>query len=175
MTNLKLASLNGGDRTVVPVDSVKIGLGFTVIAGPCTVESEEQTVETAIAVKKAGAHALRSVSVKDSGMPPSACKKVREPRSQIQAVGGQVIRDQDEMIEPPPVRAADILDNRVDRAADGDHAARTRSGRSCTGADIRCSAILEPTAVRTILTYLGFPDKPPGLAPARIPEQSQFA
>jgi len=34
------------------------------------------------------------------------------------------------------------------------------------------SAILEPTAVRTILTYLGLPDKPPELAPARIPEQS---
>jgi 3-deoxy-7-phosphoheptulonate synthase len=69
MTNLKLASLNGGDRTVVPVDSVKIGLGFTVIAGPCTVESEEQTVETAIAVKKAGAHALRGGAFKPRSSP----------------------------------------------------------------------------------------------------------
>ena len=31
------------------------------------------------------------------------------------------------------------------------------------------SAILEPTAVRTILTYLGLPDKPPELAPAIVP------
>ena len=37
------------------------------------------------------------------------------------------------------------------------------------------SAIVEPTAVRTILTYLSLPDKPTALAPARIPEQSQFA
>src|SRR6185436_17032917 len=32
---------------------------FTVIAGPCAVESEKQTLETAIAVKAAGAHLLR--------------------------------------------------------------------------------------------------------------------
>jgi hypothetical protein len=37
------------------------------------------------------------------------------------------------------------------------------------------SAILEPHAIRSILTYLGLPDKPPELAPARIPEQTQFA
>ena len=69
MTNLKLATLNGTERTVVPVDSVKIGEGFTMIAGPCTVESEEQTVETAIAVKKAGAHALRGGAFKPRSSP----------------------------------------------------------------------------------------------------------
>src|SRR5690348_5036424 len=37
------------------------------------------------------------------------------------------------------------------------------------------SAILEPTAVRTILTYLKLPEKPPELAPAHIPEQEEFA
>ena len=37
------------------------------------------------------------------------------------------------------------------------------------------SAILEPNAIKSILTYLKLPDKAPELAPARIPEQSQFA
>ena len=35
----------------------RLGKGFTVIAGPCSVESEEQTLETAKAVKAAGADA----------------------------------------------------------------------------------------------------------------------
>jgi len=37
------------------------------------------------------------------------------------------------------------------------------------------SAILEPFAIQSILTYLGLPDKPPELMPAQIPEQHQFA
>ncbi len=37
------------------------------------------------------------------------------------------------------------------------------------------SAILEPHAIRSILTHLRLPDKPPELAPALIPEQPQFA
>jgi 3-deoxy-7-phosphoheptulonate synthase len=69
MTNLKLATLNESGRTVVPVDSVKFGDGFTIIAGPCTVESEEQTIETAIAVKKAGADALRGGAFKPRSSP----------------------------------------------------------------------------------------------------------
>jgi 3-deoxy-7-phosphoheptulonate synthase len=70
MTNLRLASISdGGERTVVPVDSARIGAGFTVIAGPCTVESEEQTIETAIAVKKAGADALRGGAFKPRSSP----------------------------------------------------------------------------------------------------------
>ena len=52
MKNLKLATLNGSERTVVPVDSVRVGEGLTMIAGPCTVESEEQTIETAIASRR---------------------------------------------------------------------------------------------------------------------------
>ena len=34
------------------------------------------------------------------------------------------------------------------------------------------SAILEPNAIRSILTHLRLPDKPPDLAPAQIPEQT---
>jgi 3-deoxy-7-phosphoheptulonate synthase len=40
-----------------------------MIAGPCTVESEEQTIETAIAVKKAGAQALRGGAFKPRSSP----------------------------------------------------------------------------------------------------------
>ena len=46
--------------------------------------------------------------------------------------------------------------------------------QDCGGPMKIVASILEPTAVRTILTYLGLPDKPPDLAPARIPEQNQF-
>ena len=49
MTNLKLAAFNGDhkQRTVIDVDGVKVGKEFVVIAGPCSVESEEQTIKTA--------------------------------------------------------------------------------------------------------------------------------
>ena len=47
MKNIKLAALNGSGRTMVRVGKVKVGEGFTIIAGPCSVESEEQTLETA--------------------------------------------------------------------------------------------------------------------------------
>jgi len=48
------------EPTVIDVGGVKIGgAGFVVIAGPCSVESREQLIETATAVKKAGAHILR--------------------------------------------------------------------------------------------------------------------
>ena len=59
MKQLKLAARNGTQRTVVPVGEVRVGEGFTVIAGPCSVESEEQTLTIARAVKAAGAQMLR--------------------------------------------------------------------------------------------------------------------
>ncbi len=37
------------------------------------------------------------------------------------------------------------------------------------------SAILEPNAIKNILTHLRLPDKPPDLAPARLSEQAQFS
>ena len=71
MNDLKLASLNGEDkrRTVITVDDVKIGEDFVVIAGPCSVESEEQTVETAKRVKEAGANMLRGGAFKPRSSP----------------------------------------------------------------------------------------------------------
>jgi len=71
MKDLKLTSLNGEDnrRTVITVDNVKIGEDFVVIAGPCSVESEEQTIKTAQMVKEAGANMLRGGAFKPRTSP----------------------------------------------------------------------------------------------------------
>jgi len=68
MKNLKLAGLSG-KRTVVRVGDVRVGEGFTIIAGPCSVESEEQMLETARAVKEAGADMLRGGAFKPRTSP----------------------------------------------------------------------------------------------------------
>ena len=53
------------DDTVIDVKGVKIGGGhFCMIAGPCSVESEEQIVAVAKAVKDAGANMLRGGAFK---------------------------------------------------------------------------------------------------------------
>jgi 3-deoxy-7-phosphoheptulonate synthase len=59
MKNIKLTSLQEREKTIVHVGHVTVGEGFCVIAGPCSVESEQQTVETAKAVKECGADMLR--------------------------------------------------------------------------------------------------------------------
>ena len=69
MNNIKLASLKDRDKTAVRVDNICIGEGFTVIAGPCSVESEDQTVGTARAVKIRGADALRGGAFKARSSP----------------------------------------------------------------------------------------------------------
>lgn len=71
MTNLKLASLNGerGHGTVVTVGSVRVGEDFVVIAGPCSVESEEQLIKTARKVKEAGGNMLRGGAFKPRTSP----------------------------------------------------------------------------------------------------------
>ncbi len=56
--------------TVIDVRGVKIGDGSTVVmAGPCSVESEEQLMATAKAVKAAGAHILRGGAFKPRTSP----------------------------------------------------------------------------------------------------------
>jgi len=52
---------------------------------------------------------------------------------------------------------------------------KIQDGNELTGSMDGHSAILEPFAIQSILTYLGLPDKPPELMPAQIPEQRQFA
>ena len=56
--------------TVVDVGGVKIGGGsFAMIAGPCSVESEDQIVEVASAVKASGANLLRGGAFKPRTSP----------------------------------------------------------------------------------------------------------
>ncbi len=56
--------------TIVQVGDLAIGGGsFVVIAGPCAVESEEQIMTTAFAVREAGAHMLRGGAFKPRSSP----------------------------------------------------------------------------------------------------------
>ena len=58
------------EDTVVDCGGVKIGGGhFAIMAGPCSVESEEQIIETAKAVKAAGATLLRGGAFKPRTSP----------------------------------------------------------------------------------------------------------
>jgi 3-deoxy-7-phosphoheptulonate synthase len=58
------------DDTVITVRGVPIGGGgFTVMAGPCAVESREQIVSTAVAVRAAGAAILRGGAFKPRTSP----------------------------------------------------------------------------------------------------------
>lgn len=60
------------EPTVVCAGSLKVGGGHLgIIAGPCSVESEEQTLSTARAVKAAGATALRGGAFKPRTSPYS--------------------------------------------------------------------------------------------------------
>ena len=58
------------DDTVVDVEGVKVGgENLALIAGPCSVESEEQVIEIAKAAKKAGANILRGGAFKPRTSP----------------------------------------------------------------------------------------------------------
>lgn len=69
----KLVSLAGHPGTsTIPVNGTTIGPDhFTIIAGPCAVESEQQTLDAARAAKKAGAHMLRGGAFKPRTSPYS--------------------------------------------------------------------------------------------------------
>jgi len=69
MQNLKLVNFDGKNRTKIKVKGITIGKDFLLIAGPCTVETEEQTTEIASAVKKAGANMLRGGAFKPRTSP----------------------------------------------------------------------------------------------------------
>lgn len=71
MENLRLTSLNGDhhQRTVINIDGLAVGKDFVVIAGPCSVESEEQTIKTAQKVKEAGGNMLRGGAFKPRTSP----------------------------------------------------------------------------------------------------------
>ncbi len=60
------------DDSVFPINGVSIGgKQIVVMAGPCAVESREQLMETAEAVKEAGAHVLRGGAFKPRTSPYS--------------------------------------------------------------------------------------------------------
>jgi 3-deoxy-7-phosphoheptulonate synthase len=67
----KLVSIESHEeRSVVEVGGVPVGPGhFTVMAGPCAVESEEQTLQAARAVKEAGGRILRGGAYKPRTSP----------------------------------------------------------------------------------------------------------
>ncbi len=69
MTNLKLVSLQDRPRSIVRVGPVSFGEDLVIIAGPCSVETEEQTVEVARSVAAAGANVLRGGAFKPRTSP----------------------------------------------------------------------------------------------------------
>lgn len=71
MKPYKLASREfKAEDSVITIDGVAIGARrFVIMAGPCAVESREQLVETAIAVKKAGASIVRGGAFKPRTSP----------------------------------------------------------------------------------------------------------
>jgi 3-deoxy-7-phosphoheptulonate synthase len=69
MNAIKLAAREGRSRTIVKVGRVEFGRTLAVIAGPCSVESEEQTLRIAYAVKAAGADMLRGGAFKPRTSP----------------------------------------------------------------------------------------------------------
>ena len=61
-----------GERTVVDIGGVEIGGDkFVMFAGPCSVESEDQLMSVARAVRKSGAHILRGGAFKPRSSPYS--------------------------------------------------------------------------------------------------------
>src|SRR6202020_2778862 len=67
---LASAQITHGERTVLDIEGRKVGGdNFALIAGPCTVESREQTLETARVVRDAGATLLRGGAYKPRTSP----------------------------------------------------------------------------------------------------------
>lgn len=70
MKNLKLVkSEDSGKKSTIKVGNCEIGKDFMIIAGPCSVESEEQTMLTAEAVKRGNGNMLRGGAFKPRTSP----------------------------------------------------------------------------------------------------------
>lgn len=70
MKNLKLVQLNDDNpRSTIKVGNSVIGKDFVIVGGPCSVESEEQTMRTAEAVKKGHGNMLRGGAFKPRTSP----------------------------------------------------------------------------------------------------------
>jgi 3-deoxy-7-phosphoheptulonate synthase len=67
---LASAQITHGERSVLEIDGRKVGGGhFAMIAGPCTVESRDQMMQTARVVRDAGATLLRGGAYKPRTSP----------------------------------------------------------------------------------------------------------
>src|ERR1700722_10867981 len=67
---LASAQITHGQRTVIDIEGRKVGgENFTLIAGPCTVESREQVLQTARVVRDAGASMFRGGAYKTRTSP----------------------------------------------------------------------------------------------------------
>ncbi|BBE31009.1 hypothetical protein OSSY52_11500 [Tepiditoga spiralis] len=71
MFNLKLVSKKFKEKNIINLKNLKIGKDLIIIAGPCSVESEKQILQTALEVKKAGANILRGGAFKPRTSPYS--------------------------------------------------------------------------------------------------------
>jgi 3-deoxy-7-phosphoheptulonate synthase len=71
MTEIKLVALGNNNKTKIRVGNITVGRDFVLVAGPCSVESEEQTLRIAAAVKRAGANMLRGGAFKPRTSPYS--------------------------------------------------------------------------------------------------------
>jgi 3-deoxy-7-phosphoheptulonate synthase len=71
MNDIRLVTLENHKKTTIQVGNIRIGRDFVLIAGPCSVEDEEQTLNIASAVKKAGANMLRGGAFKPRTSPYS--------------------------------------------------------------------------------------------------------
>ena len=111
---LASAQLRHGEPTVVEIDGRKIGGDhFALIAGPCTVESREQTLTTARAVGRRRRHAV--------------------PRRRLQAAHVAVRLPGPRRGGPAPARGGQGGDRPADRhRADGRPRHRARASRSPT-------------------------------------------
>lgn len=69
MNNFKLVKYKGQKRTIIKIGDIEVGKDFVVIAGPCSVETEAQTIKTAKQVKAAGAHMFRGGAFKPRTSP----------------------------------------------------------------------------------------------------------
>jgi len=69
MNEIKLVSRTGGTNTHIQIGRLTVGLDFILIAGPCSVENEIQTLEIARAVQAAGADMLRGGAFKPRTSP----------------------------------------------------------------------------------------------------------
>jgi 3-deoxy-7-phosphoheptulonate synthase len=92
MKPYKLASRDFySEDTVLVIGDYRVGGDYlVVIAGPCSIESEGQLRETAVAVRQAGAAILRGGAFKPRTSPYSFQGLGEEGLKMLQAVGGEV-------------------------------------------------------------------------------------